>query len=115
MEHANKILNDIVNPKIVNGKCNKKTVTIEIKNKTFLRKLNKICLSDEYFSLLTKKHDKQPTEIKLINYIKNIVEDWIHLIIYKRLEKHPYEVDDTNEGVQFLKSKHRKLDELKAY
>ena len=31
--------------------------------------------SDEYYSFLTKQHEKQPTEIKLINYIKNIIEE----------------------------------------
>jgi len=117
VDHANKILNNIVNPKIVNGKCNKNIIKIQIKNKAFLKKLKKICSSDEYYSFLTKQHKKQPTEIKLINYIKDIIENWIHLIIYKNTlnKKNPYKVDESNEGIHFLKSKNRKLDELKNY
>ena len=45
---------------------------IEIKNKYFLKKINKICNSNDYFAMLTKKHKKKPTEKKLINFIKNI-------------------------------------------
>ena len=40
-----------------------------------------MCISDEYYDILTKKHDKKPTEYKLIEYIKEIVKEWIILII----------------------------------
>ena len=53
---------------------------IEIKNKYFLKKINKICNSNDYFAMLTKKHKKKPTEKKLINFIKNIISNWIILI-----------------------------------
>ena len=52
-----------------------------IKNKYFLKKLNDICTSNEYFEALTREHKKKPTEAKLIKYIKDIVDDWIFFII----------------------------------
>ena len=53
----------------------------KITNRDLLKKLQKICISDEYYNILTKKHDKKPTEFKLIEYIKEIVKEWIILII----------------------------------
>ena len=53
----------------------------KITNRDFLKKLQKMCISDEYYDILTKKHDKKPTEYKLIEYIKEIVKEWIILII----------------------------------
>tara|TARA_Y100000591_G_C21850026_1_gene711089 strand:- start:1428 stop:3842 length:2415 start_codon:yes stop_codon:yes gene_type:complete len=53
----------------------------KITNRDFLKKLQKICVSDEYYDILTKKHDKKPSEFKLIEYIKEIIKEWIILII----------------------------------
>ena len=55
--------------------------TAKIKNKYFLKKLNDICTSNDYFEILTREHEKKPTESKLIDYIKGIVKLWIQFII----------------------------------
>ena len=84
VEKANKVFNQIANPPDPkSGKCD--DGKYKINNKAFLKKINKLCNSNEYFAMLTKKHERQPTEQKLISYIENIVEDWIHLIIFKNL------------------------------
>ena len=53
----------------------------KIVNKAFINKINKICKSNQYIDILTKKHKKKPTEEKLIKYIKNIIEQWIDIIL----------------------------------
>jgi len=118
VDKANKVFNKIANPPDpTNGKCLE--VKYKINNKAFLKKINKLCNSDEYFAILTKKHEQQPTEQKLISYIENIVEDWIHLIIFRDLKHkgnipHPG-ITDTNDGFYFLQSRNQKLDKLKEF
>jgi hypothetical protein len=88
-----------------------------IKNKHFLKKLNDICTSNEYFESLTREHNKKPTEAKLIKYIKDTIADWIVFIVSAG------NADDNDNGKKFLTSKHTKfesldkqiLDEIKKY
>ena len=49
----------------------------KIKNGKFLQILNNICKSDKYQSIMLGKHPNKPSEQQLINYIKDIVEEWI--------------------------------------
>ena len=118
VDKANNILNKIANPpNPKNGKCD--NITYKINNKAFLKKINKLCNSNEYFAILTKQHERQPTEKQLIEYIENIIEDWIHLIIYRNLkykgkDKLPKE-NTTNDGFNFLQSRNNTLDKLKQF
>ena len=75
VEYANEVFREITN---------KKNDTI--KNKYFLKKLNDICTSNDYFEILTREHEKKPTESKLIDYIKGIVKLWIKFIIEGDIE-----------------------------
>lgn len=52
-----------------------------INNIFFINKINLICSSDSYQDILYRPHKNKPAEIKLINYIKNIVEKWVRLIL----------------------------------
>ena len=53
IDYANLILNKTINKYKIKDKTHHK-----IKNKYFLRKINKICNSDQYKSFITKKHKK---------------------------------------------------------
>lgn len=108
VEHANKKFKEITNGNYT------------IKNKAFLKLLNTICNSDEYFATLTKRHKNKPTEIKLINYIKEIVSKWIIIIILGTGNKDTT-IDTSNpkniknDGIFFLTSKNLKLDYINQY
>ena len=82
---------------------------MKIQNKNFLQKLQKICLSDEYYKTLTKEHKNKPSEHKLINYIKNIVSKWVVLILYDLADKDKEE----SKGYRFLSSPAYDFDYLK--
>ena len=56
--------------------------TKKIKNRDFLKKINKICKSDQYMDVLVQKHKKKPTEHRLINYIKDIISEWMEIILH---------------------------------
>ena len=109
VEYANQIFKDIIKEKD-NDDSNTEYIELlksintdkVIQNKDFLNKLNKICSSNEYFSTLTKKHKNKPSEQKLIDYIKNIVEEWIKIIIEHEIPKNEL----------FLSYKNKKLDKL---
>ena len=51
-----------------------------LKNKLLLNKINKICHSDNYQTILYTDKKNRPNEKKLINYIKNIIITWINEI-----------------------------------
>jgi hypothetical protein len=88
----------------------------KIKNKEFLKKLNDICTSNEYFETLTREHEKKPTESKLINYIKDIIKLWIKFIIQgDKDQDNNIEPPENNQGVKFLKSKNLKFDFINSY
>jgi len=105
VEYANEVFREITN---------KKNDTI--KNKYFLKKLNDICTSNDYFEILTREHEKKPTESKLIDYIKGIVKLWIKFIIEGDIEHFQDEIPNTdNNGVKFLNTKNRNFDYIDSY
>ena len=89
---------------------------IKIINKYFLKKLNILCNSDEYFSVLTKEHKNKPSEVKLINYIKDIISKWIVLIINGHVDSNNEVIPiDKNDGKFFFESKNLKFEFLDTY
>jgi len=105
VEYANEVFREITN---------KKNDTI--KNKYFLKKLNDICTSNDYFEILTREHEKKPTESKLIDYIKGIIKLWIKFIIEGDIEHFQDEIPNTdNNGVKFLNTKNRNFDYIDSY
>jgi hypothetical protein len=106
VEYANEVFREITKDK-----------TATIKNKYFLKKLNDICSSNDYFEILTREHEKKPTESKLIDYIKGIVKLWIKFIIEGDSTNFLNEAPgtDTNRGVKFLNTKNRKFDYIDSY
>jgi hypothetical protein len=105
VEYANEVFREITNEK-----------NDPIKNKYFLKKLNDICTSNDYFEILTREHTKKPTESKLIDYIKSIIKIWIKFIIEGDIEHFKNEKPTTeNRGVKFLKTKNRKFDYIDSY
>ena len=114
VEYANEIFkNEVKELEDLENTSDKKII-----NKYFLDKINNICNSDDYFAMLTKEHNKKPTEQKLINYIKDIISKWIVLIIQGNLEslnnKDVIKVNE-NEGIFFLTSKNLKFEYLDSY
>ena len=85
----------------------------KITNRDFLKKLQKICISDEYYDILTKKHHKKPTEFKLIEYIKEIVKEWIILIIGRSDFKNP-DRNFNKRGLIFLTTPSLEMDNLNS-
>lgn len=71
-----------------------------INNRQFLKRLNKICHSNQYRDILLAKHDKKPTEKKLIEYIKKIVKKWIILIV--KFNPDGKSTLDNRLGIKFL-------------
>ena len=104
VEYANEIFNKELQEVENNANIEKKII-----NKYFLKKINDLCNSDDYFAILTKEHKKKPSEKKLINYIKDIISKWIVLIIQGNLEN----ID--NDGIFFLTSKNLKFEYLNSY
>lgn len=74
-----------------------------INNRQFLRRLNKICHSKQYRDILVAKHEKKPTEKKLIEYIKNIVKKWVKLIVEFNPDNQT--TIDNRLGIKFLSEK----------
>ena len=113
VEHSNKILRKEIKELSGSDNLNSK---IEINNKYFLKKLNTLCNSDEYFATLTKQHKKKPTEAKLINFIKDIVSKWILLIINgDRDSDQKNTLWPNNRGYIFLTTKNYKFEYLDSY
>ena len=105
VEYANEVFRDITKEK-----------NDTIKNKYFLKKLNDICTSNDYFEILTREHEKKPTESKLIDYIKGIIKLWIQFIIKGDTDYFENEIPKTdNRGVNFLNKKNLKFDYIDTY
>jgi len=113
VEYANEVFREeVIN---LNGTEDK---TSKIKNKYFLKKLNDICTSNDYFEILTREHEKKPTESKLIDYIKGIVKLWIQFLIQGHKETNGVQlktVKEDNKGVNFLNKKNLKFDYIESY
>ena len=69
----------------------------DIGNKFIMNKINKICFSDKYIGFLTSPSEKKPNEKTLIDYISDIVIEWVKQIL------------SFKNGVKFLNTK--ELDE----
>lgn len=97
VEHAHKIFNKEMK------KLDNSHTKEEIQNTYLLNKINEICSSDKYMSIITQKFKKKPTEKKLIEYLKKIIEEWIILFI----KYNPDSREDLNDhlGVKFLRNK----------
>lgn len=108
VDYANKIFNEeyqklssnlnSTNTSIdaTNTQDKKKTIN----NRQFLRRINKICHSNQYKDILVAKHDKKPTEKKLIEYIKKIIRQWVKLIVAFNPDDQP--TLDNRLGIKFL-------------
>ena len=59
----------------------------KIRNEYFVKKINKICNSNEYLEALERKHRNKINEIKLIEYIKDILEEMVIYLIQFRVRK----------------------------
>jgi len=59
----------------------------KIRNEYFVKKINKICNSNEYLETLERKHRKKINEIQLIEYIKDILEEMVIYLIQFRVRK----------------------------
>ena len=64
-----------------NLKTKKKPDEFKINNSFFLEKINSICKSEQYQSIMLGKHPNKPTEKKLIEYLKGIIEEWIKYLV----------------------------------
>ena len=75
-----------------------------IKNEFFLDKINSICKSEQYQSLLLGNHPKKPNENKLIEYLEGIIEEWVeHLLDTDNTGSQNSDIIEVeNKGVQFL-------------
>ena len=89
IDHANdvfkrevtKLLSDNTSNTYRNLKTKKKPEEFKINNGFFLDKINTMCKSDQYQSIMLGKHPNKPTEKKLIEYLKGIVEEWIVYLV----------------------------------
>lgn len=75
VEHAHKVFNEKME------KIDKNHVYTEIKNEYLKTKINEICTSEKYMDIITQKFKKKPTEKKLIDYLKTIIDEWITLFV----------------------------------
>ena len=55
-----------------------------VRNKFFLEKINSICKSEQYQSIMLGKHPNKPNEKKLIEYLEGIIEEWIVYLLDKK-------------------------------
>ena len=100
-DHMEKLFQDIT-----------KDPSKKIKNLYFLNKINKMCHSNSYQHIMRKEHinketkeSNKPNEKKLIEFMKEITEEWI-----KELLKDEYNDEDSkkHKGHMFLTSKNMK-------
>ena len=117
IDAANKHFQDKVNDLLIGDVVtNIKKEDYKIKNGVMLDKINGICKSDQYQSIMLGKHRKKPNEQKLINYLKEIIKEWIdYLIDVTNTGGHQNEtsvetksdsktilLEEINKGVRFL-------------
>ena len=84
----------------------------KVLNKDFLDKINKICGSEEYMDILTQNRKNTPTEKILIDFIQNLVHDWIKIIVTKTKQMGSTKYD--TEGTLFLQNPNLKLDYISS-
>ncbi len=84
IDHANDIFQEEVSIMLSNSdslKTKMKPDEFKINNGFFLDKINSICKSEQYQSIMLGKHPNKPTEKKLIEYLKGIVENWVKYLV----------------------------------
>jgi hypothetical protein len=84
IDHANTIFKDEVSKMLSKSnslKTKKNPDEIKINNGFFLDKINSICKSEQYQSIMLGKHPNKPTEKNLIEYLKGIVEEWVKYLV----------------------------------
>jgi hypothetical protein len=84
IDHANDIFQEEVSIMLSNSdslKTKMKPGEFKINNGFFLEKINSICKSEQYQSIMLGKHPNKPTEKKLIEYLKGIVENWVKYLV----------------------------------
>jgi hypothetical protein len=88
-DHANEVFKREVEKILENSKINIKTKLkkneFKIKNGFFLDKINSICKSEQYQTIMLGKHPKKPSEKRLIDYLKGIIEEWIVFLVSDRI------------------------------
>tara|TARA_Y100000590_G_scaffold1649_1_gene2056 strand:+ start:4720 stop:7722 length:3003 start_codon:yes stop_codon:yes gene_type:complete len=86
----------------------------KIANDFFINKISQICNSSNYTDTLEKDHENKPNEYKLIEYLKNIIGEWVKILIRFKLKD-----NETNKviniGLNFLMTKKDDLDSLNKY
>ena len=102
-EHLNKYFNNYLNKRDGDGDYKE-----GIRNEEFKDIINKICSSDKYMTTITQKHPKKPPEDKLIKYLEKTIEKWVDILINYNTDAEP-EI-----GIEYLKSKHLKFDDIKV-
>ena len=60
---------------------------LKIRNEFFIEKIQKICNSNEYIKALEKKSKNKITEEKLIEYIKQVIEEMVTALINFKVRK----------------------------
>jgi hypothetical protein len=87
IDHANDVfkreVETFMTENSINTKLKEKEYTI--KNGFFLDKINSICKSEQYQTIMLGKHPDKPSEKKLIEYIKGIIEEWIVYLVSDKL------------------------------
>ena len=86
LDHANDVFRKEVEKMLAddsdfNLKTKKQPEEFKINNGFLLDKINSMCKSDQYQSIMLGKHPNKPTEKKLIEYLKGIVEEWIVYLV----------------------------------
>ena len=84
IDHANDVFREEVSKMLAEDnslKTKKKPEEFKINNGFFLDKINSICKSDQYQSIMLGKHPNKPTEKKLIEYLKGIIKEWIVYLV----------------------------------
>ncbi len=83
LDHANEVFKEEVTKILRNDQIStkKKPDEIKINNGFFLDKINSICKSEQYQSIMLGKHPNKPTEKRLIEYLKEIIGEWVKFLV----------------------------------
>ena len=108
-----KVCNSIIVNNINKHFKKNSTSTLNIRNQLILDRINKICFSKNYYSMLISKHENRPNEKELIEYIEKIFKIWIDLIL-KNFRGQEFLL---NEGAQpnFFGRNNNPFDEIEKY
>ena len=82
---------------------------MKIKNGYFLQIINNICKSQKYQSIMLGKHPNKPSEKKLIEYLKEIIEEWIVYLcdpINSEIIDNGKNINDVHKNIRFLLEPH---------